>query len=283
MSDDTPIQEGFSTAGTVMVVLLLCSQLPAMYGVVFKGTGVDKLSPIPTVGQMGNFVSWVVYALVADEIALLRVNAIGVGFGVLYLSIFLVYTRGPKLRQLLVFLTAVLLGFALVLGLIVGVMSDHAAKVNALGWVALVCNTLMFAAPLASIKIALSTMDPAAIPILLTLAGTGCSILWGVYGWLKQNMFVFGPNAAGVALSALQIAIAAFIILSVRSRAGFQKVNTHGDALAAERAVPAVGEDGGFLEQEADAAEARQRGASFRKHGVPLSPEYSPLPESHTV
>lgn len=60
-------------------------------------------------------------------------------------------------------------------------------------------------------------MDPDAIPMLLTLAGLACGVLWFVYGFLTANWFVAGPNIAGIVLSAIQLLGAAYIIIRVRN------------------------------------------------------------------
>ena len=66
-----------SDVGTGVAALLMASQLPVMYIVVTKTHDVGHISVLPTVGQFANFISWVVYGLVAPEMALLRVNGIG--------------------------------------------------------------------------------------------------------------------------------------------------------------------------------------------------------------
>jgi hypothetical protein len=89
--------------------------------------------------------------------------------------------------------------------------SSHDGKVSALGWAAFALNTLMYASPIAGMRAALAHMDRAAIPVLLTVSGLGCSGLWGSYGLLKDNIFLSVPNAIGVLLSVLQLAVAAYI------------------------------------------------------------------------
>jgi hypothetical protein len=54
-------------------------------------------------------------------------------------------------------------------------------------------------------------MDPKAIPVLLTVCGLATSIMWGTYGLLTTNWFVFGPNATGIVLSVIQLGVAAYV------------------------------------------------------------------------
>lgn len=226
MSQETTAQAAVSASGTAAVVLLLLAQMPDMYRL-FKGRiAVTDLSVVPSIGQLGNFVAWVVYALVKNEPALLRVNAIGVGIGCFYLAVFTYYSDRAGRLAILRLAGGSFAVLAIVCGAIIGAMTGD-ARITALGWTAVLCNTIMFAAPLAAIRTALATMNPDAIPVLLTAAGLACSVLWGTYGILTSNQFVLIPNGAGVGLSLLQIAIAAYIMCAVRRR-GFQRVQMVG-------------------------------------------------------
>ena len=214
MSVDTVPESALSTTGTVLVGGLLCAQLPAMYLVVRGQTPIAKLSLLPTLGQAGNFLCWVVYGLVAAEPAVLRVNVIGCGFAALYLSIFLLYSAGcaARLRVLAgAAATFAVLGGAWAAAILIP--ADQATRINALGITAVILNTAMYASPLGAMRAALLARDASGIPLLLTLAGLGCSLCWGAYGWLKGNYFIFGPNAAGLLLSLLQLAIAGYIVV----------------------------------------------------------------------
>jgi len=152
MASSAAIAEDVSIAGTTVVCLLLLAQLPAMYTVITKTKSVAHLSVAPTVAQMANFVSWVVYALFGNIIAVLRVNVIGVAFGIGYLTVFFVYARGRQWWALVYFSIAATLAFgAIFAGIIVPTSLTNDTKVLALGYVALVCNVVMFAGPIAQL------------------------------------------------------------------------------------------------------------------------------------
>lgn len=173
---------------------------------------------MPLPGQFANFISWVVYALLKGDRAILQVNVIGVAFSLVYGTIFLTYARGHNWYVLAGSITAAVIGLgAIFAGVVMPSALSNDQKINALGIVAVIANTIMYASPLAGIRIALRSMDPHAIPLLLTAASTGCSACWLFYGFLTDNPFVWGPNVAGVALSVLQIVLAIYITLRVRS------------------------------------------------------------------
>lgn len=149
-----------------------------------------------------------------------RVNFIGCGFSALYCCLFAAYTSGAARVGFL----RLLLAFVLVLGgisaaIIAPPSLSHDLKVTLLGYVATGCNVVMYAFPLDAMRLAWVRTDPSGIPILLVLAGLGCSLLWGSYGWLTHNYFVFGPNCAGIVLSTAQLVIAG-VVARRAARAG---------------------------------------------------------------
>lgn len=158
-----------------------------------------------------NFISWVSYALQNKDAALLRVNAIGCGFAIVYLAVFLTYSRGKTLQKFLTLLTAAsVIGGSLWAGISYGV-SNLDDRILGLGVVAVACNVIMYAAPINAILTAMKENDPDLIPILLTVASTFLSACWLIYGLLVDNWFVAGPNVAGTLLCLAQL-IAAVIV-----------------------------------------------------------------------
>ena len=198
--------------GTGVACLLIAAQVPAMVLVARGQRSMNDLSAWPTVGQAANFLAWCVYALVQGDLNLLRVNVIGVVFSCGYAAMFLLYASGAPRQTFLRLLAA----FALVNGgVFAAVLAPPglttATRVQLLGYYAVSANVAMYAFPIAALRAALKSMDPSAIPLLLTLAGSACSCNWLLYGLLVDNWFVAGPNAAGVALNAVQLLMCAYV------------------------------------------------------------------------
>lgn len=213
----TPVANDVAHVATAVVILLLLAQAPAMHKVIRHLKSTEHLSIVPTLGQASNFISWSVYGLWKGDINLWLVNVIGIGFAAVYTSIFLAYARGKQLKTLLVALASIFVCFTVyyLIVLKAAKMSPASTEI-ALQIFAVLPNIVMYGAPISQIMGALRTMDPEAIPILLTAAGAGCSVLWAIYGYMVDNWAVYIPNYSGVALSAIQIAVAAYIITTVR-------------------------------------------------------------------
>jgi uncharacterized protein with PQ loop repeat len=121
-----------------------CMQLPAMYTVIFKTKSVEHLSVAPTVGQASNFAMWVVYGIVGNELAVLRVNAVGVGFAVVYICIFLIYATKQNFKILVISLSAtIVISTCILAGVIVPTSIPQDTKISILGGIAVACNVVM--------------------------------------------------------------------------------------------------------------------------------------------
>ncbi|KAI9923286.1 hypothetical protein PsorP6_001075 [Peronosclerospora sorghi] len=75
------------------------------------------------------------------------------------------------------------------------------------GVIAIVSSLVLYASPLAAIKIVLQTRSSASLPIVMILAGTLNNILWTVYGFLVHDMFVIVPTSVNAALGLVQVAL----------------------------------------------------------------------------
>ncbi len=202
-----------STIGTVLVFLMLCAQLPAVATVVRKRT-TGNLSVLPTLGQISNFVTWTVYGYFKGDPNIIRVNLIGMGFGAFYITIFGLFTPKSGQRTLWRLFGTLFLVTAAIECFLVFLVKDPELRLNLMGSVSIACNVAMFSAPIASVRLALSTMNPAALPLLLVFVNTITGLTWMTYGVLVSNYFVAGPNMAGTVLNTMQLAAGVYIAVA---------------------------------------------------------------------
>lgn len=142
-------------------------------------------------------------------------------------------------------------GSALEAGLSVGLHGD--LRVTLLGAVAVGCNVVMYAAPIAQIRMALSCMNPSALPMLLCCANAITSGTWMIYGIAVSNWFVAGPNVAGLALNVLQLVLGLYINVRARMDPSIVK--------------PLPGEGGKGEEEEDGDSDGKGLLASMREEG----------------
>ena len=191
--------------GTGIVVVLILSSVPLYYQGMRKGS-LAAVSTAPLVGQWLNFFAWTVYGIAQNDMNIIRVNVIGVGFAVLYAACQVAYNAGAARAAVARLLAAAaLLSGALEAGLFFG-LAPGAARTSALGICGVVYNVVMFAGPIVALRTALRDGDASALPALLIVVSNVASVTWGTYGYLVGNYYVFVPNVAGTLINLLQLA-----------------------------------------------------------------------------
>jgi hypothetical protein len=132
------------------------------------------MHPLPCgflkLGMLSNTSAWVAYALLIGDDAILLVNAVGSIASVLYLAVFLAYS--PSRTRIALQLSA-LLGFvaAVYYAVVLPARVTAANRAAGMGFIAVACNIVMYAAPIAQLRIAFTSYDPTAIPLLLVVVG----------------------------------------------------------------------------------------------------------------
>lgn len=129
---------------------MFASQIPTYY-IVVKNRTVGSISILPTLGTWANVSAWVVYALLIEDPAVLRVNAIGCVFALAYLIVFFAFS--PSKAQSGVLIAGFLgVSAAIYCGIALPSSLHRADKASIMGSVAVACNVAMYAAPLAQVR-----------------------------------------------------------------------------------------------------------------------------------
>lgn len=229
--------------GDALVVVMCAAQAPTYWRAVRVLKTVEHISVLPSVGLFANFITWILYAVVKEETNVLQVNVMGLSFSLLYFAVLLVFARGSHWWRLVQLLSGAIVLLAVVECSVIFSSLSVDSKVLATGLIACGCNVGMFSAPLLGIAGAVRKMDATTLPVLLILANTSATVVWGSYGVLTSNMcvlcssaphllrcsrepaplhtalthshtarrFIWAPNIAGLAINASQVAALAYI------------------------------------------------------------------------
>ena len=178
--------EALSSLGTALVFCMCAAQLPAFRLVALRRLDVAKISFLPTLGQLANFSTWTMYGVYgAMNPTVVMVNLLGCAFCALYVTLFLVFSPPARRPQIGGMLAAFAVAFgAAEAAIMLSTAPQQAVRQSALAYVSIACNVVMYGSPIGAMRAALSSMDPAAIPLLLTVASLLCSLCWGLYGLL---------------------------------------------------------------------------------------------------
>jgi hypothetical protein len=144
------------------------------------------------------------------------VNLLGCGFSALYITLFLVFAAAPRRLEIVRLLAL----FALVFGaaeaaIMLSTAAQPDARRSALAYVSIACNVVMYGSPIGAMRVALARMDPAQIPLLLTVAALACSASWMLYGLLIADYNIMAPNVAGAVLTTAQLAVGVLVTYRV--------------------------------------------------------------------
>lgn len=150
-------------------------------------------------------VLWTEYGIQIEKIHMWLCNGLGGSITIIWLMIYWVYFSNleiiPSIVYNLLFLNMV--------GELFYICYFYAGlKYNDIvGYVSMVFNVLMFAAPGEKIFQVLKTNNLNILPIYSSICGTLCSSFWGVYGLAISDLKIIIPNGLGMLFSIMQIIV----------------------------------------------------------------------------
>lgn len=173
----TKLMKGQVDLNTIPGVLLLCSLL--------------------------NCLLWCEFGLQVNKLPVWICNAAGAATTVIWLVIYWTYFAQQK------WIPAIVYNFLMlnVIGEIFYICYTFCGNEYnyVVGYIAMVFNTLMYAAPGEKIVQVIKKKDYTLIPIVSCIAGVFCSSFWGVYAIFINEITMMIPNFLGVIFAILQI------------------------------------------------------------------------------
>jgi solute carrier family 50 (sugar transporter) len=184
----------------------------------------------PVLAAFGNAFLWAFYGFKkGDILPLFTTNAVGMLLNAYYCSVFWAYEK----RRCRLLCSFAAMGVALtVIVWETLIAKDEAAAVENLGFIGMVFCIGMFAAPLSTIRAVFRSKSVKSLPFSIIIANFLTTLLWTLYGLVKDNVYVYGPNGTGMALAVFQICIYR------KFRSNSSRVNTR-----LELANPFAGDD----------------------------------------
>ena len=171
---------------------------------------------LPYLSQLASTLMWSMYALPSVtpcKMQPLSTNLAGAALSVLWLAVFVRFAHDRARGVILGGIAAVLMLDGVLAAVAFGVQGAAGASLSSdvLGYASSVLNVLMYAAPLAIVRLVLRTRSVEYMPLGLTLAQALNSTLWLSYAVVVRDPFIVVPNMCGVALACLQLACYGFV------------------------------------------------------------------------
>jgi len=172
----------------------------------------SEFSSMPYQMTFFNCLLWILYTFYEGSLlSALLTNCIGIVIEVVYLGFFFYFSTLKKRFAIQMIAGLVLVGVALTVinvpSVNVEVDSQQNVPAFTLGLMATIFNILMYGAPLSVIATVIKTRSVEYMPFLLSFFTTINSSMWLTYGIYVGDIWVSIPNACGVILGVIQLAI----------------------------------------------------------------------------
>ncbi len=174
-------------------------------------------SPVPYLAMFMNCILWMTYGVLGGNFTLVLVNFVGFLFSVYYSYLYYRIVSQPSSvsggssgsgkDSFLTQCSIVLLIYVLCMAYIMFFLNHHETEVKHLGYMAALCSILMFGSPLVSLRDVIQKRDASSIPLLMSLAATGCSLSWTLYGISLGDSSIVTPNFIGTLLGLVQLGL----------------------------------------------------------------------------
>ncbi|KAL8613423.1 hypothetical protein ACOMHN_057143 [Nucella lapillus] len=149
------------------------------------------------------------YGILVSNSAFILINVVGLVLWGLYIVVYIGVSKSKSkaMSQLMISMVAVAAH-----GVYLKLMTpSHPAMVNNLGLFLSVWTIVLTLTPVLDIVEIIQQGTSAGSDLFLLLGGTLCCAAWLVYGYLLQDIFIYGPNVLGIAVNGAKlVTIAAY-------------------------------------------------------------------------
>jgi len=144
---------------------------------------------------------WMIYGIKLNAWPIYFCNGVGVATNSLYITAYLLYLKEPLWRRIFLIFLFFFIFFSTFF-----VFLRYVQNIHTIGWIALVMNMFMYAAPLQKISDVYKFHDNSYINIWIGLCLALNSSVWFTYGFFKsRDAFIMVPNMFGFFLNIFQI------------------------------------------------------------------------------
>ncbi|KAJ4845380.1 Bidirectional sugar transporter sweet5 [Turnera subulata] len=207
MTDTETTRTIVGILGNIISFFLFLSPVPT-FATIIKDKAVHNFKPHPYVATVLNCMMWSFYGLPfvkPDSILVLTINAIGLAMEIVYVIIFFTYSPN-KLRIKITVALLCEIGFMAAVVLITMLCFHTTGKRSMfVGILCIIFNIIMYASPLAVMKMVIKSKSVKYMPFTLSLANFLNGCIWVVYAFLKFDINIFLPNCLGTMSGLVQL------------------------------------------------------------------------------
>jgi solute carrier family 50 protein (sugar transporter) len=201
MSEPDLVGKIFGWVGTVIATYFYIAPVVPFWKVLNHKLDYKDSPGVLLIMSFMNCILWADYGLVKNDFMVYFANGIGGTITLVFISVYLVFLAKESIPLSLGYIALLI---AVIFGIMIGFfLIDY----NITGYVAMIFNVLMYAAPGEKIFQVIKTSNYNLIPIFSTMGGLACSLCWLMYGIYQRDWKLYVPNALGLAFAVLQVVI----------------------------------------------------------------------------
>ncbi|KAL6280647.1 hypothetical protein ACE6H2_017528 [Prunus campanulata] len=194
--------------GNVISLILFLSPVPTFVRIWKKGS-VEQYSPAPYLATLANCMVWALYGLPIvhpHSILVVTINGSAIFIELSYIILFLIYASDKKQRlKVLLGLLVELILMALLVLMVLTVAHTHERRSLIVGIVCILCNIMMYASPLAVMKLVITTKSVEFMPFCLSLFSFANGLAWFSFALIRFDIFLTIPNGLGLLFGSGQL------------------------------------------------------------------------------
>ena len=210
MSEPDIVGKIFGWVGTVIATYFYIAPVVPFWKVLNHKLDYKDSPGVLLIMSFMNCILWADYGLVKNDFMVYFANGIGGTITLVFISVYLVFLAKESIPLSLGYIALLI---AVIFGIMIGFfLIDY----NITGYVAMIFNVLMYAAPGEKIFQVIKTSNYNLIPIFSTMGGLACSLCWLMYGIYQRDWKLYVPNALGLAFAVLQVVI--FLIYYLKNK-----------------------------------------------------------------
>ncbi|CAH9117042.1 unnamed protein product [Cuscuta europaea] len=137
----------------------------------------------------------------------MTISGAGVAIEVVFLFVFFFCSEKRKRFKLGVTILVEVIFFAALVALVITLAHTWETRSAIVGGIAALASIVMYASPLASMKLVITTKSVEYMPLSLSVCSLVNSLCWSLYALMRMEIFILAPNGIGVLLGLLQIVL----------------------------------------------------------------------------
>ncbi|KAL5543837.1 hypothetical protein UlMin_007621 [Ulmus minor] len=193
--------------GNIVSFMVFLAPIPTFYKIYKKKT-TDGFQSLPYIVALLSSMLWIYYALFKGGATfLITINSFGCVIETVYVTIFIFYApKKTRLQTVRLLLALNVIGYGLMLVLTLLVTKGQ-TRIQTIGWICLVFNLCVFAAPLCIIRQVIKTKSVEFMPLPLSFFLTLGAVTWFFYGLMLKDYNIAFPNILGFIFGIAQMAL----------------------------------------------------------------------------